>query len=60
MNRYSLEKISKTGNLDSNLMLRQHKLDLMCKFTEIRFTNPKLTQKQIAKQIWFSYSTLSR
>ena len=29
-NTFSLEQISKTGNLDANLILRQYKLDIMC------------------------------
>ena len=60
MNTYSLEQISRTGNLDINLILRQYKLDLMCKFMDIKSNNPKLTQKQIAKQIGSSDSNLSR
>ena len=31
-NTFSLEQLSKTGSLDSNLPLRQFKLDLMAKF----------------------------
>ena len=31
-NRFSLQQISKTGNLDLNLISRQYKLDLMSKF----------------------------
>ena len=60
MNTYSLEQISKTGNLDSDLILRHYKLDLMNKFIEIKSNNPKLTQKGIAKQIGYSDSTLSK
>ena len=59
MNTYSIDQISKTGNLDSSLILRQYELDLMAKFTEIKSNDPKLTQKRIAKQIGFSDSTLS-
>ena len=33
-NTFSLEQISKTGNLDANLILRQYKLDLMSRFME--------------------------
>ena len=49
MNSYSLEQISKTGNLDSALILRQYKLDFLCKFMQIISNNPELTQKEIAK-----------
>ena len=45
-NIFSLEQISKTGNLDANLILRQYKLDLMSRFMEMKSNNPKLTQKE--------------
>ena len=35
INTFSLERISKTGNLDSNLIVRQYKLNLMARFMEI-------------------------
>ena len=59
-NTFSLEQISKTGNLDANLILRQYKLDLMSRFMEMKSNNPKLTQKQIAKGLGYSDSTLKR
>ena len=59
-NTFSLEQISKTGNLDANLILRQYKLDIMAKFMETKSNNPKLTQKQIAKSLGYSDSTVKR
>ena len=59
-NTFSLEQISKTGNLDSNLVTRQYKLDLMPRFKEIKSMNPGLRQDQIAKEIGCSSSTLQR
>ena len=59
-NTFSLEQISKTGNLDANLILRQYKLDLMSRFMEMKSNNPKFTQKQISKELGFSDSTLKR
>ena len=41
-NTFSSEQLSKAGNLDSNLTLRQYKLDLMAGFMEIKYVNPKL------------------
>ena len=38
---FSLQQISQTGNLDSNLILRQYKFDLMARFMEIKSNNPK-------------------
>ena len=59
-NTFSLEQIYKTGNLDSNLILRQYKLDLMARFTEIKSVNPKLKQNQMAKELGCPSSTLQR
>ena len=57
---FSSEQISKTGNLDANLILRQNKLDLMSRFMELKSINPKLGQDQIAKEVSYSCSTLQR
>ena len=59
MNTHSIDQISKTGNLDGNLILRQYDFDLMAKFMKIKSNDPNLTQKRIAKQIGFSDGTLS-
>ena len=59
-NTFSLKQISKTGNLDANLILRQYKLDIMARFMETKSNNPKLTQKQIAKSLGYSDSTVKR
>ena len=56
----SSEQISKTSSLDSNLILRQYKLDLMARFMEIKSVNPKLRQNQIAKELGCSGSILKR
>ena len=60
MNTYSLSQVSRTGYLDSNLILRQYKLDLMGKFMQIKSNNPKMAQKEISKEHGFPDSTLSR
>ena len=57
-NTFYLEQISKTGNLDSNLISRQYKFDLMARFMEIKTVNAKLKQNQIAKELGYSTSTL--
>ena len=43
-NTFSLQQISQTGNLDSNLIFRQYNFDLTAKFMQIKATNPRLTQ----------------
>ena len=47
---FSLEQKSRTGKLVANLILRQHKLDLRARFMEIKTYNPKMKQKEIAKE----------
>ena len=59
-NSFSLPQVSKTGNLDSNLISRQDKLKLMAKFMQTKFENPKLKQSKIANQFCYSSSTLQR
>ena len=59
-NSFSLPKISKTGNLDSNLISRQYKLNLMADFMRMKNENPKLNQSQIANQLGYSTSTSQR
>ena len=53
-NSFSSQQRSKTGNLVSNLISRQHKLKLMA----IKFENPKPKQSEIADQLGYSSSTL--
>ena len=57
-NTFSLDQIAKTGDLNANLIMRQHKLDKMAKFVEIKSINPKLKQSEIAKELKISSSTI--
>ena len=57
-NTVSLEQNSRTGNVDANLLFRQHNVDLMARCMEIKSINPKLKQKEIAKELNYSSSTL--
>ena len=59
-NSFSLQQTSKTGNLDSDLISREYKLNLMAKFMQIKFENPKLKQSKIADQLGYSSGTLQR
>ena len=43
-NTSSLSKISKTGNLDTDLILRQNKIKLIARFMEGKSTNQGLKQ----------------
>ena len=46
-NNFSLEQLSKTGNLDSILIFQQNKIEIMAKFLEIKSVNQKIIQDQI-------------
>ena len=54
----SLQRMSRTGNLDSNLISRQYKLKLMADFMRVKNENPKMKQSKIANQLGYSTSTL--
>ena len=57
-NTFSVDQIPRTGTLDAKLILHQHKLDLMARFMEIKGINPKLKQKELAKELGYSSFTL--
>ena len=59
-NSFSLQQISKTGNLYPNLISRQCKLNLMAYFMRMKYEFPKLKQSEIANQLAYSSSTLQR
>ena len=59
-NIFSLEQIARTGDLNADLIRRQHELDKMAKFIEIKPINPKLKQPEIDKELALSTSTLQR
>ena len=59
-NSFSLQQISKPGCLDSNLISRQYKINLMAKFMQNKFENPKLKHSEMADQLCYSSSTLKR
>ena len=51
MNTFSLEQVAKTGDLNADLITRQYNLDEMAKFMEIKSTNPKLEQTEVAREL---------
>ena len=59
-NRFSLQQIQNTSNLDPNLISRQKKLNLMADFMRVKYENPKMKQSEIANQLGMSSSTLQR
>ena len=59
-NSFFLQQLSRTGNLDSNLLSRQYKLKLLADLIRIKNENPKLKQSEMAKQLGLSSSILQR
>ena len=57
---FSSEQISRTVNIDSNLITRQNKLELIAMFLEINYVNPSLRQDQKTNKLGCSSSTLHR
>ena len=56
----SLNEISKTANMDPNLLTRHYKLKLMNDFMHMKYQNPKMKQSEIANNLNISSSTLKR
>ena len=59
-NTFSLQQISRTSNLDANLISRQYKLNLMADFMRVKYENPKMKHSEIANQLGTSFSTVQR
>ena len=59
-NTCSLDQTQKTGDLSVDLILRQYKLDKVAKFMEIKPSNPKLKQSEMAKLLELSSSRIQR
>ena len=57
---FSLQKMSRTSDLDANLLSGQYKLNLMADFMRMKYENPKLKQSEIANHLGYSSSTLQR
>ena len=57
-NTFSLQQISRTSNLDANLISRQYKLNLMADFMRVKYENPKFKQSEKANQLSLLTSTL--
>ena len=59
-NTFFLQQITRTNNLDANLISCQYKLNLMAEFTSFIFENSKRKQSEITNQLGCSTSTLQR
>ena len=59
-NSFSSQQLSRTGYLDSDLISRPTKLNLMADFMRIKYENPKMKQSETVNQLGYSTSTLQR
>ena len=59
-NSFPLQQISRTGNLECNLISGQYKLNLMADFMRLKYENSKMKQLEKANQLGYSCSTLQR
>ena len=59
-NTFSLQQTSRTGNLDSDLISRQYKLNLMADFMRLKIENPQVKQSEMADQLSYSCGILQR
>ena len=60
MNNFTIDMAAKSENLYSNSLLRLYKKNMTLKSTEKKSNEPRLTQKQISKQLVCSDSTIKR
>ena len=59
-NTFSLQQLSRTTNLDANLLSKQYKINPIADFMRVKSEKSKLKQSQIANQPSYSTSTLQR
>ena len=59
-NTFSLQQISRTSNVDANLISRQYKLNLMADFMRVNCGKPKLKPSEITNQLGYPTSTSQR
>ena len=58
--RFSYDNMIKSKSIEPNDLIRTYKLDRCCDFMELKYNNPRMTQKQICNQLGFSDSTIKR
>ena len=58
--RFSYDNLIKSRSIEPGDVIRTFKLDRCCDFMEIKYDNPKLTQKEICNQLGFSDRVIRR
>ena len=59
-NNSTIDQLTKSQTIDPNSINRLYKLNMMLNFMEVRSNNPKMTQKEICKELGTSGSTIKR
>ena len=59
-NNFTIDQLTKSQSIDPNSINRLYKLNIMLNFMDIRSNNPRMTQKQICKELGTSDSTIKR
>ena len=59
-NNFTIDQLTKSQTIDPNSINRLYKLNMMLNFMDIRSNNPRMTQKQICKELGTSDSTIKR
>ena len=58
--RFSYDNMIKSRSIEPNDLVRTFNLDRCCDFMEMKYNNPKLTQKEICNQLGFSDRSIRR
>ena len=58
--RFSYDNMLKSRSVEPSDIIRTFKLDHCCDFTEEKYNNPKLTQKEICNRVQLSDRTIRR
>ena len=59
-NNFTIDQLTKSQTIDPNSIKRLYKLNMMLNFMEIRSSDPKMTQKEICKELGTSDGTIKR
>ena len=59
-NNFTIDQLTKSQSIDPNSINRLYKTNMMLNFMDIRSNNPRMTQKQICKELGTSDSTIKR
>ena len=60
INHFTIDQLAKSETVDLTSIKSSYKLQILCKFLEMKSSQPKLTQKHFSKQLDYSDSTIKR